>query len=479
LIHCLKTNLHCHTDHLSYPPGKWHASSYPARGVVDLFTRNGFDALGITEHVPQDSGPALAVAARHVQETGGSLLLIPGRELDIAGCHVLELLDENRAALRILNHPVRTRGLAELAATARRYAAEYGIEAVEFDMLAAEDPAIARAYDEIFPALPLPVVSNSDFHGMLFTAANHFTVYLCAERSVAAILRALRAGDFVAFYPDKASWRMCRRSGGSPLAEAWLRGAPDNVFSRAPDDFMRLTPPVRFPAVTPRDIEEFHHTRGLTLRHGEIVLHLLPERGARMAGLWLSGRQVVDPILNAAVDSEAVAEVFEAATEPFEVVEAGENHATFERLLRDRPDFAGVVYRKSIRIQDGSVLVSSERRNTSAREVLLNDALRFRFLKDYAAHVSCDLRAPACERLDAPINARLEFPAEPRRCDLTFHAPGYAVNLCCEDERLEALRLAARPADGFAQAVLTFKPQTLPPGGASPAYRVTLTPRLR
>jgi hypothetical protein len=473
MIHCLKTNLHCHTDHLADPPGEWHPSAYPAAAVVDLFAANGFDALGITEHAPQTSGPALAAAARRVAERGLPLLLVPGREIEIANCHVLELADAPRPALRVLNHPVRTKGLAELAATIRSFRAEHGIAAVELDMMAADNPAVARAYEHA----TLPVICNSDFHSNLFDAANHFTVYLCRERSVAAILEALRKGDFVGFYPDKSTRRMRHWSGGSAMAEAWIRDDAAFAFHRAFEDFLYVAPPISFRDMGVRDIEAFHHTRGLLLTEGDLRLLLLPDRGARIAGLWTGGCQVVDPILNAALDVDSSAEVFEAGDAPYRLVESGPGRATFERTLSDRPDFAGVTYRKSYRLDSGSVVITSARRNASSREVRLYDNLRFRFLKEFGDAVSYDVRAPTASRLGMPVNYGGVCTESAAHCDLTLHGAGYALDLTARDARLERLCLWSRPTDGYALVILRYRPVLLPAGASVPEYAVRLTPR--
>lgn len=473
MIHCLKTNLHCHTDHMADPDATWHQSSYPARAVVDLFAAHGFDALGITEHDPQSSAPALAAAARRVAERGLSLMLIAGQEIEIAGCHVLELPDGPRPPLRVLNHPVRTKGLAELDSTMRAFVMDHGIDAVELDMIAADRPEVARAYESAL----LPVVSNSDFHCNLFDAANHFTVYLCAERSAAAILAAVRKGDFVGFYPDKASWRMRHRSGGSPLAEAWIRGDAVCSFNRAFGDFLQLTPPMRFGAMTVRDIGDFHHTRGLEIVRGDIRLLLLPDHGGRIAGLWVGGRQVADPILNAALDVDSSADVFEASDEPYDVVESADDRVTLERTLRVRTDFAGVVYRKTYRISDGSLLLTSSRRNTSGRQVRLYDNLRFRFLKEYGDAVSFAVRSPTTEQLGMPVNYGGACAEGNARCDVTLTGAGYALDLLAEDPQLEKLCLWSRPADGYALLILRYRPFTLAPGASAPEYHVRLSPR--
>ena len=474
MIHCLKTNLHCHCDELANPQGKWHVTAYPVSEALALFARKGFRALGITEHLAAPSVCTNAEAARVIAANRLPLLQVRGHEAERGGQHILELFSGDRIALRVLNHPVRTSGAAQLVELASGLAAAGEIDAVELDMLVSDDPAIRSAYEEVRTRVGLPILVNSDFHMNLFDMANHFTVYLCEEVSPEAIFRAIRAGDYVGFYPDKQSWRMQTWCGGSPLAREWMRGLRPRRFSHRFRDFLRMDPPVRLPDMTAEDIEAFHQTRGVLLKDGGLRLLALPERGGRIAGLWDGASQMIDPILNAALDLDSYSEVFEAGYAPFTVLERGPSHVTLERTLSERREFAGVAYRRTIRLDRGAAHLTFARLNRSQRTVRLHDSVRFRFLKDYGAEASFTVASPTRGTLSLPVNYRGVF-ADSRECRFTAHGDGYAVELSVNDPRLEHLSLWARKNDGNSLAIVQFLPLELPPG-AGAEYHLLMQP---
>jgi hypothetical protein len=473
VIHCLKTNLHTHTDELAGTFRRWHSSSYPVAELLRLFERKGFEAVAITEHDPDSAVESNDLAEHLIGQGQSDLIQLKGREIGIGGFHVVELSDGDEPLLRILCHPVRTYADIDLVETAARFRDEHGIEAVELDMLASADPSIRAQYERLGDQTDVPVICNSDFHTELFQMSNHFTVYLCEERTPEAVLRALRTGAYVGFYPDLASWEMQRWIGRSPLAHEWVQSIDTGRFSHRIEDFADVDPPVRLGRMTVEQILAFHGCEGIVLREGELSMLVLPDRGGRVAGIWIDGVQMADPILNLGLDVESSAEVYEAGFSAHEITEHSDRAIVLERRIVDRPEFEGIVYRKSYSLEGGEIRLSSNRRNTSRRAVALADHLRFRFFKDYGRDLRIEMEKPGPEVFETPVNAKPDCQA---RCRLAVIGEKYRMGLDVEDERLDSVSLWARAANAYGMVILNYRENVLAPGAESHEYAVTLRP---
>jgi len=476
LIHCLKTNLHCHTDELSGEFRRWHTTSYPVAEVLNLYQRKGFSALAVTEHIAESSVESNDLLADLLNGSEGGLVHLRGEENSVENrWHVVSILDGDKELIKILCHPVRTGSAEDLVETATRLCREQGIEAVELDMLAAGEPGIRAQYEELRRKSDIPIICNSDFHTDIFQQANHFTVYLCEDRTPAGIVKALRAGAYVGFYPDVASWEMQTWVGASPLAREWMADAGPERFSHAFSAFARVDPPVRFGQMGRPEIEAFHGCRGEMLKDGDLSVLILPERGGRIAGIWIDGVQMVDPILNAALDVESGAEIFEAGFSAYKVLESDERNIVMERKLVDRPEFAGLIFRKRYALRDGRVHVSSVRTNASNGEIRCADHLRYRFFKDFGDGARIVIEDPTPIAFTLPINGKVECAGG---CRYTVHGAGYAMGVRVQDERLESLSVWSRSGNAYALTILNYRENALAPGESSAAYEVVLEPRL-
>jgi hypothetical protein len=482
MIHCLKTNLHAHTDEITVGGRRWHASSYPVAEVLRLFRRYGFDALGITEHDRETSAVAVVEACRLDAGATPPLTLLAGHEevveVQTGGglrkFHVLQILDEGRPALRILCHPVRTWPDSDLVELAAFFAARHGVGAVELDMLVARNPARLARYDDLSRRTGLPVVSNSDFHGELLDLPNHFTVFLCDEPTTAGVVRAILTGAYVAFHPDRATWTLRPRPGASRLAAEWVRDAEPGRFTRRFGEFSTIDPPVRRETMTADDIGRFHRSAPIVLRRGGMAAAILPERGARLAGLWADGAPVADPVINACCDTEDRAEVYEATFAAYEVIEAATDRAVFERRLTDHQGHAGLTVRKTYEMEYGALRVVSRRVNLSAAPVEIHENFRSRFLKPYGGEVLVRVESPVAAEYRVPVNAFLPCDGGAR---LSVTCGGYELGLECRDATLATLSLWARADDGWALVMFDYAPRTLQPGEEAAEHVVTLRPR--
>jgi predicted metal-dependent phosphoesterase TrpH len=176
----LKGNLHTHT---TFSDGR-----HPVDQVVARYRELGYDFLAITDHddrIHEDYWFQIPAG-------DDQMLVLPGVEIDYRplGQHVGKVTGD-RETLYILNHPARYALTVEQTLRRIRTITRDGlpIHAVEITDTGVYQPE----YD--VEAIPLPKVATDDGH-----RDEHFGrawVEVEADRNADAILRAIKAGDFV------------------------------------------------------------------------------------------------------------------------------------------------------------------------------------------------------------------------------------------------------------------------------------------
>ncbi len=176
----LRGNLHAHT---TYSDGV----RSPAELIAE-YEALGYDFLAITDHEDLIGPPYW----RAFEQLAPRLLLFQGVELNWPDFeqHVGRVIGE-RETLHVLNHPARYRlSVAETVERARRIGAGgIRLDAVEVTDTGLEQPRYATA------EIPLVKIATDDAH-----RPPHFGrawIEVDAPRDRDAIIRAIRAGDFV------------------------------------------------------------------------------------------------------------------------------------------------------------------------------------------------------------------------------------------------------------------------------------------
>lgn len=176
----LKGNLHAHTT--------FSDGSYRVEDVVARYRDLGYDFLAITDHDDRIQHDYWF----NIPSSDDRMIILPGVELDYRPLsqHVGKVTGD-RETLYILNHPARYALTVEQTLRRIRAISREGfpIEAVEIS-----DTGVYQAEYDV-DAIRLPKVATDDSHredhiGRAWIEVN-------AARNPDAILRAIKAGDFV------------------------------------------------------------------------------------------------------------------------------------------------------------------------------------------------------------------------------------------------------------------------------------------
>ena len=182
----LKGNLHAHT---TFSDGR-----LPVEEVVTRYRDMGYDFLAITDHdelIQQDYWVSLP-------PSDDKLIILPGVELDYRPLsqHVGKVTGD-RETLYILNHPARySLTVEQTLRRIRRISREWSpIHAVELT-----DTGLYQAEYDV-SAIDLPKIATDDSHKDAHIGRAWIEV--SAARNPDAILRAVKAGDFVAGFGSR------------------------------------------------------------------------------------------------------------------------------------------------------------------------------------------------------------------------------------------------------------------------------------
>jgi len=190
----LKGNLHAHT---TFSDGR-----FPVEDVVSRYRDLGYDFLAITDHddlIQPDYWMSLP-------SSDDRMIIFPGVELDYRPLsqHVGKVTGD-RETLYILNHPARyALTVEQTLRRIRRISREwFPIHAVEVT-----DTGVYQAEYDV-DAIGLPKVATDDSHSDGHIGQAWIEVH--AARNPDAILRAIKAGDFVVGFGSRGVARPSSR----------------------------------------------------------------------------------------------------------------------------------------------------------------------------------------------------------------------------------------------------------------------------
>ena len=182
----LKGNLHAHT---TFSDGRLSVEE-----VVDRYRELDYDFLAITDH----DDLIQADYWMNLPQSDEKMIILPGVELDYRPLsqHIGKVTGD-RETLYILNHPARYSLTVEQALRRiRRIGREWSpIHAVEMT-----DTGLYQAEYDV-SAIALPKVATDDSHTVAHIGRAWIEV--SAARNPDAILRAVKAGDFVAGFGSR------------------------------------------------------------------------------------------------------------------------------------------------------------------------------------------------------------------------------------------------------------------------------------
>ena len=174
--------------------------AYSAESLIDAAAAKGIEVLALTCHGARIYDPYLAEYARH-----RGILLIPGIEANINGCHVLILNpDEEQArastyedlrrlgprnAAIIAPHPFYPAGSAVQQDLIRNADVFHAVEISGFYFLGVN---FNRKAERVARKLNLPLVGNSDTHVLPYVDNVHTRIL--AEPAIESVIEALRSG---------------------------------------------------------------------------------------------------------------------------------------------------------------------------------------------------------------------------------------------------------------------------------------------
>lgn len=222
--------------------------------------------------------------------------------------------------------------------------------------------------------------------------------------------------------------------------------------------------------MSPDEIARFHSSEPLWLHKGSIRVTLLPERGGRVAGLWLGNAQLVFPIEGLTIETESGGGVFETSFSQYKVAQTTSALVSMQYTVQ-REDFSGLILSKKVSIHGAEVVFEFSRRNSGDQPRSILDTIRFSFSKPFGLSAYAELRKPEKRTLTMPLSYLGHCSSG---ADVTLNLPSGPICLSISDTKLRELRLWSRPTDLSCVAIFIFEQNTLEQCGSSSDYQITL-----